>query len=50
MPTETKNVALNSIWSGRISPSAYSLKRLSLTTSPARNAPSERLTPARLVR
>ena len=50
MPTETKNVALKRICSGRISPSACWLKRLSLTTSPARKAPSDRLTPARLVR
>ena len=50
MPTETKNVALKRIWSGRISPSACWLKRLSLTTRPARKAPSDRLTPARLVR
>ena len=50
MPTDTKKAALKRIWSGRISPSACWLNRLSLTTRPARNAPRERLTPARLVR
>ena len=50
MPTETKNVALKRICSGSTSPSACWLKRLSLTTRPARKAPSDRLTPARLVR
>ena len=49
MPTETKNVALKRICSGMISPKAWWLKRLSLTTRPARKAPSDRLTPARLV-
>ena len=49
IPTETKNIALKRICSGMISPKACWLKRLSLTTNPARNAPSERLTPARLV-
>ena len=50
MPTDTKKVALNRISRGRISPSACWLKRLSLTSRPARKAPRERLTPARLVR
>lgn len=39
-----------SIWSGSVSLSACCEKRLSLTINPARNAPSERLTPARLVK
>ena len=49
MPTETKNVALKRICSGMISPNAWWLNRLSLTSRPARNAPSDRLTPATLV-
>ena len=49
MPTDTKNVALKRICSGMISPKAWWLKRLSLTTRPARKAPSDRLTPAMLV-
>ena len=49
MPTETKNVALKRICSGMISPKAWWLNRLSLTSRPARNAPSDRLTPATLV-
>ncbi len=49
-PIETKKVALKTICSGRISLSACWPKRLSWITSPARKAPSETLTPARLVR
>ena len=50
MPTETKNVALKRVCSGSISLIAFCENLLSLTTMPARNAPRETLTPARLVR
>ena len=49
IPTDMKKAALNRIWRGRISPSACWLNRLSLTITPARKAPSERESPARLV-
>jgi hypothetical protein len=49
IPTETKKAALNRVWRGRISPRAWCSKWLSDTISPARNAPRETLTPARLV-
>ena len=50
MPIDTKNVAENRICSGITSPSARAATRLSLTISPARNAPSEMDTSSRLVR
>jgi hypothetical protein len=41
MPTDRKKVAENRICNGRTSPRAWALWRLSDTTRPARNAPSE---------
>ncbi|CAM4174021.1 hypothetical protein NOGI109294_26475 [Nocardiopsis gilva] len=47
---DTKNTALNRICSGMISLSACALCRDSLSTIPAKNAPSASLTPASEVR
>ena len=46
MPTLAKNTAEKSTCSGSTSPKAWWLKRLSEMSSPARKAPSARLTPA----
>ncbi len=50
VPDDDRRVDDGAICSGRISANACVLARLSLTTSPARNAPSDTLTPTSAVR